>query len=254
VSGIPSLVVVANKLKWKVPLCLIWGPGPASSTKADSLDYARGGLGYSQIGHVRDVAKERGRVEEGKPSAATATPTSESCWFVLADDETDEQAAAERTDGAPSRAEPGQTPRPNKAGRGEAGALSASCDPARAPSRTFPTSTSSSLRKHNHPDPLAFFSTNAKQLFFFLAAQAAGWRCLRDGDGRRILGSAGSSPRPDRPLDLPVALLLPACCHGRRRRRASPAACHAASTSQQLHGTDGVGVRFALAAGVRLVY
>lgn len=117
-SGIPSLVVVANKLKWKVPLCLIWGPGPASSTKADSLEYARGGLGYSQIGHVRDVAKERGRVEEGKPSAATATPTSESCWFVLADDETDEQAAAERTDGAPSRAGPDAQTKQSRQRRG----------------------------------------------------------------------------------------------------------------------------------------
>ena len=93
-SGIPSLVVVANKLKWKVPLCLIWGPGPASSTKADSLDYARGGLGYSQIGHVRDVAKKRGRVEEGKPSAVT--------------------------DGQPASLV-GFPRTPNKVGRGEAG-------------------------------------------------------------------------------------------------------------------------------------
>jgi hypothetical protein len=32
------------------------------SAETDSLGDARGGLGYSQIGHVRDVAKERAGV------------------------------------------------------------------------------------------------------------------------------------------------------------------------------------------------
>lgn len=150
------------------------------------------------------------------------------------------------------RAEPGQTPRPNKAGRGEAGALSASCDPARAPSRTFPTSTSSSLRKHNHPDPLALLSTNAKQLFFFLAAPGrrvamlARWRWPSDPR----LGWFLSAPRQTAGL----ACCIDASCLLPWPPAAAGLACHAASTSQQLHGIDGVDVRFALAAGVRLVY
>ena len=114
---VSSLVVVASKLKRKVPLCLIWD-------QADSLGDARaGGLGYSQIGHVRDVAKKRGRVEEGKPSAVTDGQPASLVGFLLMTRQTNKPAG---------RFPPPHTP--NKAGRGEAGgrarALSASCDPA----------------------------------------------------------------------------------------------------------------------------